>query len=554
VGETVDQVRTLRESSLGWRLLLGLVIVVAIFVRFYGLDDRGIVLWDAAHYFEKSIQMMQELDHAVFRRGSLSILSGCELKPGHLLANAISFSVFGVRDTVVLGVQALCGVITVLVVYLIGSKMAGQQSGVLAAALFSVAGLAVGMSRTGWPQAISVLILGFGYLFYQSSLATSKKKWLFITLTGITGGMAAGLHLVILLFYFAVPVTEIWRVSVFRELSIRECMTRVGVFLPAVVGTAALFEFALNQMGSGYLGCTFGYILESQIFAHGRFSGDALSSLQKFFNFDYVIAALKFFWIALKEIETVFFAIGALISLGLLSFLALRQRNTMILIAGIHLLAGLFFALFGYATIKAIYHLYIPICLAGGIFYSRMLGLMSRSRLRAGVGASTTVFVIIVLASGLLASWPLISYRSGYDVAVRKVIGLVDQTGARFSLNEKHLGHSLSTIIPYYIYRKNGKRLDSVTSKNIGNFGSTDLVVVDFRAFKKDSSHEHISKVINEFQPVFQARNMTKPLPTVHFHRVGDLEKLGRAHNVPGFRNLMGFVSVYDLRKSRNDE
>lgn len=545
----MDQLKASKESAFWWALV-ALVIAIATFTRFFGLSDRGIVLWDTAHYLEKSIQLMQELDHAIFRGAGLPLLSWCELKPGHLLANAVSFSIFGVSDVAILGVQALCGVLTVLVVYLIGREIDGPRTGIIAAALFSIAGLAVGMSRTGWPQAISGLILGLGYLFYQSSLAKSQKQWRFIILTGITGGMAATTHLLFLVFYFAIPLAEILRVAVFHELSIRQCFMRVSLLVIAMAATVALFEIALNQLGSGFLGCTFGYVLEKQSFVGQIKPNDLVLTLRNFLNFDYVIAAGKFFWITLKEVETIFFGIAVLVSLVLLSYFAFRLRSPVLFSATLHLLVGLFFALFVYATIKALYHLYIPICIAGGMFYSRMLGLADRSRVRIGARTGTTIFVAVLLVCGFLASWPLIMYRSGYDAAVKKIIELTDTTQARFSLNEQHLSHSLSTVVPYYIYRKNGERLRFVDSKRIGNFQTTDLFIVDFRAFKKGVSSTQISEAMIKLTPVFQVSNMARPLPTVHFHRIGDLKKLIQEDDSPESRDLRHFVSVYDLRGS----
>jgi len=258
---------------------------------------------------------------------------------------------------VILGLQALCGVLTGLLIFLVGSRMATRQSGVLACALFSVAGLAVGMARTGMPQAIAVLVVGFGYLFYQFSLAASPRKWFLISLVGLTGGIVVTMHLAMLVFYLAVPITELWRVLVCRTLSMWECLARLALFFTSAVVVVFGLEVFLNQLGSGFIECTFGYVFEKGDLGRGLQSGDFLMALKPFTNVEYPVAAVGFFWMALSEVETIFFGLAATVGIMVLGYQALKRRNPVMFLATVHLVVGLLYSCWYYATVKALYHL-----------------------------------------------------------------------------------------------------------------------------------------------------------------------------------------------------
>jgi len=162
--------------------------------------------------------------------------------------------------------------------------------------------------------------------------------------------------------------------------------------------------------------------------------------------------------------------------------------------------------------------------------------------------------VALILLSGALASWPLISYRSGYAATAIYLIKVIETTGARLSLGENSIGHSLGTVLPYYLLRKYESRLSADVKEKIGYFETSDLAVLDFRAFKKPSGNTNILEIAKRLKPVFQTPNMSKPLVTVHFHRVGDIAAFDRVGDIPRSEGLMPYISVFDERSPHNKQ
>ena len=127
-------------------------------------------------------------------------------KPGHDLLVLLSFLLFGIRDYAPLVMSAICGVLTVGVVYLLGRDLLDRQTGLLAAAVLATSTFHIIYSRSAYAQADSVFFLALGmWLWFR---AGSDRPLLLRFLAGASIGFAFTCHYVVLMFPLLMALLE----------------------------------------------------------------------------------------------------------------------------------------------------------------------------------------------------------------------------------------------------------------------------------------------------------------------------------------------------------
>lgn len=187
-----------------YKLILLLIIFLALFLRFYGITERGIFAYDEGYYHE-----LVKTWNAVFKYSFLKIFNNYNLpfkeyilteggqirtaaKPGYALLGLFFSLAFGLYDYTLPALSALCGVFTVFLVYLIGKKLFDLRIGLIAALVLAVSWLHIEYSRSAYPHVASTSFLYLAIFGYFSS--REKKGNFLFCLSGLLLGIAFTIH------------------------------------------------------------------------------------------------------------------------------------------------------------------------------------------------------------------------------------------------------------------------------------------------------------------------------------------------------------------------
>lgn len=129
-----------------WLALLFLILAIGLFFRLFHLYDRGLIYSDG-------IILWKEVEDAV----TDNIYYWYFAKPGHIFLLWVGAMIFGFKDFVPVLVSSLSGLATVGVTYLIGKRLYGFRTGLLAAVLLSVSPWHVYFSRTSGSSGNAIL-------------------------------------------------------------------------------------------------------------------------------------------------------------------------------------------------------------------------------------------------------------------------------------------------------------------------------------------------------------------------------------------------------------
>jgi hypothetical protein len=531
-------------------LIIGSGLGIAIFLRFFELEARGVVLWDTAMYVGKAIQMSQEI-RALFKGSSISVLNNCELKPGHLVAHGMSILFFGVSHLSVIGVQAFSGVIAVIGVCVVGWRMLGLKGCIFSTAFIATAGLPVAMSRTGWPQSITLALIGVGYLLYQQSLRKDQRNLATISGLGVVGGLASTLHLASVFFFMAVFATELIRALFFRQVKWWDLFLRLLCLCLATVTTIALIEGALRLIGSSYIGCTFSYILDSRGLDQVMRSPSLGSLLERLHDLDQLRESWTFFSVAVMPYESIIFIVSASLGLILAIAISTRSQSPLLLLMVVHIaLSAVYFSWF-YSTIKGIHYAYFPASLLAGLFWVRIFQWVGLYFPQFASRLSVLMASCLIVVFGAYSVWPIVAYRSGYDAAFTSLIQHINQKNKTLSMAETWMDHSIHPLVEYYM-RIHESKIERNRRQNIGYFPETDLVVVDYHVYRQPDYPDSYFDALKPEGVVVRAKMLEEPLPTIHYHRPNGLARLTEDRFFHESQGKMGqYFAVYDLTKTR---
>ncbi|MFQ5442993.1 MAG: ArnT family glycosyltransferase [Nitrospinales bacterium] len=138
-----------------WLALFFMIFAIGLFFRFFHLYDRGLINSDG-------IILWKEVEDAVTN----NIYYWYFAKPGHLFLLWVGAMMVGFKDFVPVLVSSLSGLATVGVTYLIGKRLYGFRTGLLAAALLSVSPWHIFFSRTSGSSVNSILFWTMALYFY----------------------------------------------------------------------------------------------------------------------------------------------------------------------------------------------------------------------------------------------------------------------------------------------------------------------------------------------------------------------------------------------------
>jgi len=140
-------------------ILLSLILIVAISLRFYGLTNQS--MWvDELH-------TMVETDPSTSWGKLFDYLRCCDPHPPlYFICVKILFSVFGHTEGIARGLSAICGVVSVWSMYLLGKEVLNQRLGIIAAWLTCVNYYNIYYSQEARCYIMAFLFTVFSFIYF----------------------------------------------------------------------------------------------------------------------------------------------------------------------------------------------------------------------------------------------------------------------------------------------------------------------------------------------------------------------------------------------------
>src|SRR5579859_769721 len=212
------------KAPLRQKLTLGVVLLISLFVNFYNLGQNGF----GNLVYATSVHSMIDSFHNFFfvsfdPGGFLSV----DKPPLGFWLQAISAKIFGFTPFAVLFPQALAGVLSVLVLYILVRRRFGFAASLSAALALAVSPLSVATSRDETMDGVLVLTLLLGA--WAILKAAESGKWRWLLLSAVLVGL--GFNIKTLEAYLVVPAFGI----LYLVTAPRKFWVRVGQLAVALV-------------------------------------------------------------------------------------------------------------------------------------------------------------------------------------------------------------------------------------------------------------------------------------------------------------------------------
>ncbi len=211
-------------SPLWSRISLGVVILVSIFMNFYQLGQNG---YGNAYYAAGVKSMGDSLHNFFFVAFDPGGFVTIDKPPLGFWLQVISTKVFGFTAFSILLPQALAGVISVWLLYILVKRHFGVTAGLIAAFALAVSPISVVTNRNNTIDSVLTLVMLLGAWAVMKAVESGKLRWLIITavLVGI------GFNVKMLEAYLVVPAYGLLYVLA----SPRKIWTRIWHLAVAVV-------------------------------------------------------------------------------------------------------------------------------------------------------------------------------------------------------------------------------------------------------------------------------------------------------------------------------
>ena len=250
-------------------MLLACLLACAALLRFWGLRDRGFMIWDEAYYALEG----GTVPHAVHRLaegGGMHEVKRCLVdggnvlptgtaKPGFMLLLSLWGLAFGTSDFAGMSMTASAGVLCVLLAFFAARRCAGTAAGLCAAFFLTFSGLHIWYSRVLLGNSIAAAFLMLGLLAYvraASGLGGRRSASAFFA-AGAVAGFAFMVHYALLPNLAALALCELMRLWDRRENIARELVNSLSLAagLLSVMSAAELAtRCAYRALSSGLAG------------------------------------------------------------------------------------------------------------------------------------------------------------------------------------------------------------------------------------------------------------------------------------------------------------
>ena len=195
--------KTLSRSTIA---ILTAILLLAAGLRFYEIDQRGLFAYDEGWFLLEAKTLYDTIDYTwqkatgqdpgvplrdyLKERGTVPVTT---FKPGHTVLILVGYLIVGVSDLASLGVSALTGTLTVLLVYGFSSRAFGRTAGLLAALVLAISPFHIGYSRAGYAQANGLFFISLGLYLWYAHIQDGSSRWRLL-LAGIATGYGFTCH------------------------------------------------------------------------------------------------------------------------------------------------------------------------------------------------------------------------------------------------------------------------------------------------------------------------------------------------------------------------
>lgn len=182
---------------------LAAILAIALVLRFYALDRRGLLYWDEAKFALEGIRLQSYLLTLLGQHGDLA--SGKAVgtaKPTHALLLGMAYVLLGQRDVAALYAQAAASVVAVGLTFFLAVRLFDVVTGLLASLLLAVGSYDVIYARSALSESDATLLWLAALLF---ALARDGRM---VRLAGTTRLCASGL-------LFGLAFTTNYRIAVY---------------------------------------------------------------------------------------------------------------------------------------------------------------------------------------------------------------------------------------------------------------------------------------------------------------------------------------------------
>ena len=192
-------------------VLFVFILLIAAFLRFYRLSEYMTFLGDEGRDAIIIKNMLVNYHFPLI--GPPTSVGNIYLGPLYYYMMAVSMFIFFLNPVAAAGMNALIGVVVVVLIYYIAKPWFNRQAGLIASFLYAISSVNIIYSRSSWnpnPAPFFSLIAIFG--FYK---AHQSRNFLWLILTGIASAAALQMHYLALIL---VPILLIlWFYEVFKK-------------------------------------------------------------------------------------------------------------------------------------------------------------------------------------------------------------------------------------------------------------------------------------------------------------------------------------------------
>jgi 4-amino-4-deoxy-L-arabinose transferase-like glycosyltransferase len=481
--------------------LIILVIFVAVFVRFYGLQDRGIELWDGCLYANIAKTPIYAIKYIIEKKWPHDVEdfiawlddNGCKfsaVRLGHTFLIFLSLLLFGVNECAVLIPSALCGVVSVFMVYLIGMSFFSKEAGLIAAFVMALSGFQIAFSRTSYPQTESILLFTLFSYFYFKYKCTEEKRYLYIA--GMMFGLSPFFHPS---FYIvALPIVIDFIFNYLRSWKCKKKETLVLVLIVALpLAAEEMFFGILNHLfpGRGAISVIFFFGFQTMAVADG---GNDIRQGFKFF-YDMIVQTDGIVWVLIY-----------IFSLSMATIHLLRKWDWALALLIIQLVITITFWAWQYPTVKAINVSYPAMSLIVGYVAWQLALLHGRVNLIiAGVALSIVATAHYNFINNQLR------FQAPYKQMMIGIKGVVEKKGGLFTARDQK---NLTELLDFYM-----PLIDKSTGTVFRRSNIPKYKLIDWRVIKDHK--EYVRKIEKSGNLVLREKlYATTLLPITHYHRL----------------------------------